>query len=432
MATIGPDRYPGAVNFQFQESFNYLEYKYILFDFEAMIAGEGRGYGNPSSPTQSHLEFLQRVARARLNQFVEFLRQGRTAIVVASPIPTHGTSDSQFVQTLNIFRGYPWEKMRVKIMRGATTGDLQNLHDGHLATLLGLTEYTYTIQVPEGVPLAFATGTKEPICLLQNFGGGRIVYIQKPRDKGAPTERVDRTGAFVSFLLGFLDSLDNRAKTPPVADWTVSFFTKDAYTHRLRQREIERAILELTNELDATTQAAEESSWFRQLLGGTGTPLEDAAKRALEILGVTIESLPSKENADVIGRWENQILAIEVKGISGNLKRNHIRQAIEWKHRADSQLETDDTPVHTKGMVIIVPHREKPVNERSKEAIHANEIAMAKENNVGIVTGDQLLAALSLAQASPDTRKSIVGKLFTESGLVTFTDDPMSLLIKDE
>lgn len=97
------------------------------------------------------------------------------------------------------------------------------------------------------------------------------------------------------------------------------------------------------------------SAWHKDMVAGTGAPLERAVRQALEGLGVRCYPGPPGR-ADIVGRFGEKLFVIEVKGFEGGVKEGALVQCERWTKEVEAAfvLAADDWDAATRGYADIL------------------------------------------------------------------------------
>jgi DNA-binding transcriptional regulator YdaS (Cro superfamily) len=170
--------------------------------------------------------------------------------------------------------------------------------------------------------------------------------------------------------------------------WTSRYELRLEQTARQKVTAKQAEIDRLTDERKyLRAEAATVSAYKDALLSGTDEGVEDAAHWALTTLGATVVRQAMQQDdgrfVDPYGRK----FVIEAKGLTGAVKREAVRQAVDWRNHAASEN------FDGKAVVVATTDRRNDPEKRG-DAFTGDAIAVATREGVCLLTSVQLLGAL--------------------------------------
>lgn len=365
-----------------------------VFDFDVVIwdpAGSFAEYRDYAESTYQGLPALSDWMSARIQadvkrrraEFSEFLRSGRTLIVVARPPQDCyvNTGEVQFSGTgrnarrTNVVRAFDITSAVPGSGAGfqrASGGRIETIGDGPLQALIrkhrAQFRYAATMSSPPGSPVAKITGTAQVISSVHKFeGDGLLVLLPEPSFQ--PTVRT-RNGVkkeswprdareFQSDLLEAVVAITGSSEVFRPA-WSENYATA---AQRVMREKVTRqqARVEKAREVLSALQAQAEITDLRdQLYLGTGRSFELRVKDVLESLGgVVTEPEPGRDDWKVaFGEFR---AVVEVKGVTKSAAEKQAAQLEKW---VASELE--ETGAAPKGILIVNTWREVPLEDRTE------------------------------------------------------------------
>lgn len=132
-----------------------------------------------------------------------------------------------------------------------------------------------------------------------------------------------------------------------------------------------------------------ENMDYKSILVTNGDELVRVVFNVLEkILSYDLSGFKDEKKEDFLIKLEDVTFIGEIKGITSNVKSEHISQLDVHLQSYRDNLP-DDTTECVKSLLIINPFRTKNISER--EPIHENQIKLALRNESLIITTEQLL-----------------------------------------
>ena len=225
---------------------------------------------------------------------------------------------------------------------------------------------------------------------------------------------VNGVEAFVKYL--FKENSDS-----DIPQWVIdySFGTDKEYKKIIEDSENE--IKELNKTIEQSKVHLDENLRYKSILYTNGDDLVKVVFEILEkILDYDLSGFIDENIEDFLIEKENAIFIGEIKGVTSNVKNEHISQLeVHYQKYIDNiQDESIEEKVH--GILIINPFRTKPVDAR--EPIHEKQIALAKRNGSIIIETETLLQIFDLYQKGKITSIEVTEKLAHFKGLLSIAE----------
>ena len=188
---------------------------------------------------------------------------------------------------------------------------------------------------------------------------------------------------------------------------------------REREAEVERAKLAI-NEAQEKLRSNDR---YKSVLYTNGDELVSVVFEMLEkMLGCDLSDFDDVRNEDFLIRAENYTLIGEIKGVTSNVKNDHVGQIEHHYQRYMDELEDKGLTEDVHQILIINPFRTKAPTMR--EPVHEKQIALAERNGCLIIETATLLKMFEAFLENRLTSAQCV-KLFCErTGILTVTDIP--------
>lgn len=161
---------------------------------------------------------------------------------------------------------------------------------------------------------------------------------------------------------------------------------------------------------------------FTKLLYGTGYELEDIVRGALTMLGLNVKQENSQKEDLILVPSINtsyDLCSVEIKGVKGKIKKDHLRQLGEWvgNHRENN--------VTSKGVLVVNMHRMSDIRttKTKRSTVEQDQLEYAQKKKFSIIPTHVLfdLCKLSLEGHAIDKQKIEQGLINTD-GLVMLED----------
>ena len=165
----------------------------------------------------------------------------------------------------------------------------------------------------------------------------------------------------------------------------------------------------------------EENLRYKSVLYESGDALVDVVFEILEkTLKCDLSDFVDKKGEDFKITMPSTTFIGEIKGISSNVRLENVSQLDVHCNTYIDSLEEEGKSENVKGLLIINPLRNKPINER--EEVHEKQIELAKRNGSLIITTETLLLLFEAYLQNHITNDKIVELLETKTGILTKND----------
>ena len=201
-----------------------------------------------------------------------------------------------------------------------------------------------------------------------------------------------------------------------IPDWIhdITFYNdKDLMEEKeTKSSEIEQIKTAISNIDDQLNNNA----FYKKLLYTNGDELVEVVFNVLEqILECDMSEFEDEKKEDFLIKLGNVTFIGEIKGVSTNVKSEHISQLdVHYQSYLDKLAEESITE-NVKALLIINPFKNKPLNERDE--IHENQIKLAKRNESLIITTETLLKVYEEFLSGKKTQLEIMNSFRSQKGL---------------
>ncbi|MBR2884786.1 MAG: hypothetical protein IKB93_08325 [Clostridia bacterium] len=177
-------------------------------------------------------------------------------------------------------------------------------------------------------------------------------------------------------------------------------------------------IQSLQKEIETATQCLENNMHYKSILFANGDELVKVVFEILEkILVYDLSDFKDELKEDFLIKKEDIIFIGEIKGVTSNVKNEHISQVeVHYQSYAD-KLQEDDITENVKQLLIINPFRTKELSLR--EEIHENQINLAKRNGCLIITTETLLYVFEKFLKNEFSTEYIINTFSNNEGVLT-------------
>ena len=219
----------------------------------------------------------------------------------------------------------------------------------------------------------------------------------------------------------FLRGVGIIEKKSDIPQWINDFkFSDDECQEKIvtdANKEIEKQKLKIQTAQEKLAQ----NLHYKTVLFETGDALVSVVFEILEkMLGCDLSAFVDKKDEDFRLVFEDVTFIGEIKGITSNVKSENVSQLdVHCQTYVDS-LDEDGKSENVKGILIINPLRNKPLNQRDN--VHEKQIQLARRNGSLIVTTDVLLTLFVAYLENHVSTEKVIELFKNNTGLLQASD----------
>ncbi len=223
-----------------------------------------------------------------------------------------------------------------------------------------------------------------------------------------------------SSMQNYLEYLFPRKTSLPQWIRDYNFFNDEENKKLIEEKnsEIERAreIIEESNTI------LENNMKYKSILYTNGDELVTVVFDILEkILRYDFSSFVDEKKEDFLAKLENITFVGEIKGVTSNVKNEHISQLdVHYQRYCDKLIEENNKDEEVKALLIINPFRTKPIIERAE--VHEIQVDLAIRNKSLIITTFTLLQVFEKYLKKELSNDRIIEVLQSKIGLLSIDD----------
>jgi len=147
----------------------------------------------------------------------------------------------------------------------------------------------------------------------------------------------------------------------------------------------------LVDRINDKSNELNEITSFKRLITSKGNILHKTVSDIFTNIGFNIEN-PENNLEDIIVMYDNQIIAVEVKGTIKSANMKNVRQLQNWVTDISNRNDLDED---VKGLLLINTFCDKELKDRTDLSFPSNVEAYSKSRNQCLMTGMQLLSIYS-------------------------------------
>lgn len=206
-----------------------------------------------------------------------------------------------------------------------------------------------------------------------------------------------------------------------IPQWLIDYKCFDDEQQQKLIDESNQKIGELKAKIKQANIKLEENSKYKSVLITSGNELVSTVFDFLEKLFVCdLSSFKDEKREDFLIPKENITFVGEIKGVTSNVKYEHVTQVEVHRGKYLDKLKDENRKENTKTLLIINPIRNKPLAER--EPINEEQIDLSRKFGSLIITTETLLKIFEKFQNGEITSDKIISVFCIKTGLLTVDD----------
>ena len=219
---------------------------------------------------------------------------------------------------------------------------------------------------------------------------------------------------FDDFIKGI--GLDNQKVELP--QWVIDYKCFDDEQQQELIAASNREIGELNRKIEQANIKIDENLRYKSILTINGNELVKVIFEMLEkMLDYSLADFVDENVEDFLIKKADITFVGEIKGVTSNVKSEHIGQLDTHYHTYIDKLDEEKISENVKAILIINPFRTKPLSER--EEVHEKQINLAKRNGSLIITTETFLKIFELFQNGEISSERIMSVFCAKIGLLT-------------
>ena len=225
----------------------------------------------------------------------------------------------------------------------------------------------------------------------------------------------------VKKLQNFLDFLFIKDRLEEIPDWVRQMdFFDDCEQKGLVEKE-RNEIEKAQKQIERAEMKLKENLRYKSILYSNGDDLVRVVFEILEnILDCDLSKFEDIKKEDFLIKKDNYTFIGEIKGVTSNVKNEHISQVDVHYQKYMDKLNEEKIQERVKEILIINAFRNKNLNER--EPINAQQIQLAKRNGCLIIETITLLKLFECFKQGKCTSEKCEDVFFENEGLLKIDD----------
>lgn len=191
-------------------------------------------------------------------------------------------------------------------------------------------------------------------------------------------------------LNSFVEAVVVKKEKESVPEWINEVAYDDDCLQREKIDESKKLIMDEEKKIREAENKLEQNLHYKSILYTNGDELVKVVFEILEkILDCDLSGFVDVNREDFLIHREEKVFIGEIKGVTSNVKNEHISQVDVHYQRYMDELEAEGKQEDVKQILIINPLRNKPIDQR--EPIHENQIQLAERNGCLVIETNTLL-----------------------------------------
>lgn len=254
---------------------------------------------------------------------------------------------------------------------------------------------------------------------------GRVLTKSTASEKSTTIEWSDQViltcldlSATTFSMVDFLREIGFEKVAAEIPQWLIDLECLDDAVQNQIVREGSQTITEAQSRIDRAKQQLDANLRYKSVLVANGDALVDVVFDMLEqLLDCKLTGFIDDKKEDFRVAKDTVTFIGEIKGVTSNVKSEHISQLDVHYHSYLDKLQEQNTTENVKQLLIINPFRTKPLSER--DAVHEIQIALAKRNGSLIITTDTLLSIYELFLREEISSERVISVFSQATGLAS-------------
>ena len=222
-------------------------------------------------------------------------------------------------------------------------------------------------------------------------------------------------------LVAFLKQLELIKNSEDIPDWVYKYnFNNDNIQNELIDKSNETIEKEKEN-IDECNKILLDNLYYKKILYVNGDELGKVVFEILEeILEISLKEFIDEKREDFLIKKNDMTFVGEIKGVTSNVKNEHISQLLVHTAKYYDKLQEESTKENVKSLLIINSERTKEVSKRN--TIHEYQIELAIKNNTLIIDTITLLSLYEEYLNEKITTENVTTLLKERVGVLSLKD----------
>lgn len=206
-----------------------------------------------------------------------------------------------------------------------------------------------------------------------------------------------------------------------IPDWLekYEFYNDNILNDKINKNS--QKIEDLKLEIAAAESEKNKNLKYKKILIESGASLVDIVFDMLqEMLDCNLSSFIDEKKEDFLINKETITFVGEVKGVTSNVRSEHISQTERHIQSYLDKLQDENILENVKGVLIINHSRNQSLSDRI--AVHENQISLANKYGLLVITSDVMLKLYEKFKQEEIKQETIINLLKDKTGVLNITD----------
>ncbi len=225
----------------------------------------------------------------------------------------------------------------------------------------------------------------------------------------------------IPHLTNYISALFSPKQVEAVPGWMENVLFADDSRQKALIEEMKAHISDAQDKITEANAVLENNQRYKSILYTNGEQLVEIVFEILErLLDCDLSGFKDERNEDFLIRKPDCTYIGEIKGITSNVKNEHISQLDVHYQKYLEKLEEQGTEEDVHQILIINPFRTKPLEQR--DPVNEQQIALAKRNGCLIIETETLLRAFEKYLSGNITSEQCISAFSYNTGLLKLDD----------
>lgn len=231
-----------------------------------------------------------------------------------------------------------------------------------------------------------------------------------------------------SGLIDLLKQLELIKTTEDIPEWVYKYNFNDDNIQNELITKAKEIIKKEKEKIEECNTILTNNLYYKQILYVNGEDLVKIVFQILEkILDTSLKDFIDKKSEDFLIKKANVTFVGEIKGVTSNVKNEHISQLLVHTAKYYDKLQENNIEENVKSLLIINYERTKEVSKRNP--IHEYQVELAVKNNTLIIDTITLLSLFENYLNEKNSIENVIEILSKKSGVLLFEESKFK---KDE
>lgn len=220
-------------------------------------------------------------------------------------------------------------------------------------------------------------------------------------------------------LINFLTYIKLIELKDAIPDWVITMSLFDDEDQKEIVHCNEKTICECTKKINAANEKIKKNNIYKSILYTNGDELLKVVFEMLEkMLNCDLSNFKDERKEDFLITLDNITFIGEIKGVTSNIKNEHISQ-LEVHFQGYSDILIEQKRSEKVKAILIIDHQRSTILS-DRQSVHINQVQLAERNNSLIIETITLLRLFEAFEKEEITSSAIIDMFSQNSGLLSY------------